>query len=78
MEGNSWITYPYQVYYNMKRDFYLDVYTILNQIQLTIWTICAFQVLNPHKWSLAKESSLKIEKWIFQKCQIKIKSKGMV
>ena len=25
-----------------------------NRIKLTIWTICAFRVLNPHQWSLAK------------------------
>ena len=31
----------------------------LNRIQLTIWTICAFKVLNPHQLSLAKQSSLK-------------------
>ena len=36
------------------RDFYYDVYTILNQIELTIWTIWAFRVLNPRQWSLAK------------------------
>ena len=34
---------------NMTRGFYLDVYTILNRIQLTIWTICAFRVLNPYQ-----------------------------
>ena len=44
---------------NMKKDFYLDVYTILNRIQLTIWTICAFRVLNPRQWSLAKQSNSK-------------------
>ena len=32
---------------NMNRDLYLDVYTILKRIKLTIWTICAFRVLNP-------------------------------
>ena len=26
----------------------------LNRNKLTIWTIGAFQVLNPHQWSLAK------------------------
>ena len=26
---------------------------------LTIWTICAFRVLNPRQWSLAKQSSSK-------------------
>ena len=48
--------------WNIKRDFYLDVYTILNRIKLTIWTICAFRVINPHQWSLSKQSSLKVEK----------------
>ena len=46
-----------------KRDFYQDVYTILNtilnRIKLTIWTICAFRVLNPRQWSLAKQSTFK-------------------
>ena len=32
-----------------KKDFYLDVCTILNRIKLTIWTICAFRVLNPRQ-----------------------------
>ena len=27
------------------------MYTIFNRIKLTIWTICAFRVLNPHQWS---------------------------
>ena len=27
----------------------LDVYTILNRIKLTKWTICAFRVLNHHQ-----------------------------
>ena len=34
------------------------VYT-LKRIKLTTWTICAFRVLNPRQWSLAKQSSLK-------------------
>ena len=42
----------------IKRDFYSDVYTILNQIEFTVWTICAFRVLNPGQCSLAKESSI--------------------
>ena len=37
---------------NTKRGFYSDVYTILNRIWLTIWTICAFQVMNPLQWKL--------------------------
>ena len=44
------------------RDLYQDEYTILNRIKLTIWTICAFRVLNPRQWSLAKQSSLKRKK----------------
>ena len=44
---------------NINRDFYLDVYTILNRIKLTTWTICAFRILNPRKWSLVKESKWK-------------------
>ena len=44
-----------------KRDVYKDVYNtpFLNPILLTIWTICAFQLLNPRRRSLAKQSSLK-------------------
>ena len=43
----------------------LDVYTILNRIQLTKWTICAFRVLNHHQWSLAKKVVSKIGKrWL--------------
>ena len=33
----------------IKRDFYSDTYTILNRILLTVWTICAFWVLNPRQ-----------------------------
>ena len=45
--------------YNIKRDFFQDVYTIFNRIWLTIWTICAFPVLNPHQIlvSLAKKDN---------------------
>ena len=43
-----------QIFLNSNRDFYQDVYTIFNRIKLTKWTICAFRVLNPHQWSLAK------------------------
>ena len=46
-----------------KRCFYYKMYTtFLNRIQLTIWTICAFRVLNPRQWSLAKQSGLKMWK----------------
>ena len=34
---------------NINIDLYQDVYTILNRIYLTIWTICAFRVLNPRQ-----------------------------
>ena len=33
--------------WNIKRDFYWDVCTILNRIKLTVCTICAFRVPNP-------------------------------
>ena len=39
---------------NIKRYCYLDVYTILIRISLTILTICAFLVLTPCQWSLAR------------------------
>ena len=29
----------------MKRDFYLDIYTIFNQMLLTIWTMCTFRMI---------------------------------
>ena len=58
---------------SMNRDFYLDVYTILNRIKLTIWTMCAFRVLNPRQWSLAKDW-----KAMPQECRIKLKPNGMV
>ena len=32
-----------------KRDFYQDIYTILNRIELTILTICVFRVVNPRQ-----------------------------
>ena len=34
---------------NIKRDFYIDAYTIYYRIQLTVWTIFAFRVMIPHK-----------------------------
>ena len=46
--------------WNIKRDFFLDVYTILNRIWLTIRTIYAFRVLNTHQWSLAKTMKFQI------------------
>ena len=35
---------------NIKKDIYLDTYTILNRIELKMWTICAFRVLNSPLW----------------------------
>ena len=55
---------------NMNRDFYLDVYTILNRITLTKWTICTFRVLNPRQWSLAKQSNSNSRKVMPQNCQM--------
>ena len=60
---------------NLKRDFYLDGYTISNRIELIIWTICAFRVLNPHQWSLAKRNNFKSWKVLSQKCLNKLKPK---
>ena len=60
----------------MERNLYLDVYTILNWIQFTIPTICAFRVLNPHQWSLARESSLKIVKWCIKSTKSRKTQKG--
>ena len=39
----------HQVVEIQNRDFYQDVYIILNHIKLTIWTICAFRVQNPRQ-----------------------------
>ena len=47
-----------------KKDFYEDVYVILNRIELTLWTICAFRVMNPHQWSLGIQSGFKSWKWL--------------
>ena len=38
----------YRELWNIKRNFYSDVYTVLKS-ELTIWTICAFRVLNPRQ-----------------------------
>ena len=46
---------------NMKRNFYLDVNTILNRILLRMWAICAFRVLNPHQWPLSKKGVPKVK-----------------
>ena len=46
-------------------------------LSLTISTICAFRVQNPHHWFLAKQSSLKSFKEMSQKYQKKLKPKGM-
>ena len=66
------------IIWNIERHFHLDVYTIVNRNELTIWTICAFRALNPHQWSLAKPSTFKNRKVMLQKCQNKLKPKGMV
>ena len=56
-KASRFIKYAPKIFvWYMKRDFYLYEYTILNRIQLTKWTICAFRVLNPCQWSLAKQS----------------------
>ena len=44
--------------------FYEDVYTILNRIQLTIWTIYPFRVMNPHQCMILSQT-----KW-FQKLKV--------
>ena len=49
---------------NITRDFFYDVYTILNRIWLTICTMCAFRVMNPNQWSLTKQSRFKSLKWL--------------
>ena len=53
------------------RGFYLDVNTILNRIQSTIWIICAFRVLNPHQWSLTKQSNLQGWKGMHKQAEAK-------
>ena len=44
-----------------KRLLLICIHHFINRIKLTIGTICAFRVLNPRQWSLAKQSSLKIK-----------------
>ena len=51
---------------SIKGYFFLDVYTILNRIQLIIWTIWAFRILNPNHRSLAKQSNYKSSKYILK------------
>ena len=63
---------------NSNRDFYWELYTIFNRIKFTIWTICAFRVLNLHQWSLAKTCSKKSWKVMTKKGLNKLKPKGMV
>ena len=43
----------------LKRILLLCIHHFKNQIWFTVWTICAFRVLNPNQWSLAKQSGLK-------------------
>ena len=47
-------------------------------LKLTIWTICAFRVLNPRQRSLAKQCNLKSWKVMTKRCQNKLEPKGMV
>ena len=57
------------------KDFYLLRYmTFLNQVISTVWTICAFQVLNPIQWSLAKQ--LQYDAKIIPK-QVEVKGDGV-
>ena len=51
---------------------------IFNRNKLTIWTICAFRVLNPRQWSLAKQCNFKSWKVMTKRRQNKLKPKGMV
>ena len=44
---------------------------------LTIWTICAFRVINPHQWSLTKQCNLKSWKVMVQKALNKLKPNGV-
>ena len=64
----------------MNRDFYLDVFTILNSdlINNMDHMRISSRVLNPRQWSLAKQSNSKSWKVLSQKCQIKFKPNGMV
>ena len=41
------------------KDSFYDIYTSLNGIQLTIWTMFTFRVFDLHQWSLTKQSSEK-------------------
>ena len=48
----------------------------LNRIKLTIWIICAFRVLNPHQWSLAKHVISKVEKRCPKRAKTSSSQKG--
>ena len=39
----------YLTVHNSNRDVYLDVYIIFHRVKLTVWTICAFRVMNPRQ-----------------------------
>ena len=63
----------------MKRDFYLHCRCSHNfkSDLIRIWTKCAFRVLFPHQWSVAKQRCLKCWRVMPQNCQkISLSRKG--
>ena len=67
------------IYVNIQIETSTKMYTpFLIGLKLTIWTICAFRVLNPLQWSLAKQCNLKSWKVMTKRCQNKLELKGMV
>ena len=57
--------------------FYLDT-LFSNRVGLIIQTKSAFRVLNPQKWSLAKQSILKSEMWSLINNERMLEPKGVV
>ena len=66
------LTKSYQIF-GIQRDFYSDVYTILNRIEFDM----DHMRISGTEPSSVKQSSLKYEKWC-QKCQNNVTPKGMV
>ena len=54
--------------YGYKKRLLLRCIHHFNRILFTIWTICAFRVLNPHQWSFARQWNLKSWKVMIKNC----------
>ena len=63
VDCRTWLHVPSETHWSTSRFIHH-----LKSDWLTIWTICAFREINPCQWSLAKQSSLKVE-MVVGKCQ---------